>query len=405
MQKEKGVIASEDSFLTKLKNGRNKKHPDSGDEVFNYSRMVKVVLTSVVGILVNVALGIIKIIVGLASNSIAIISDAANNFIDSVSSIVTILTTALVGKGATRKHPFGFGRMEYFSSMIIAVLVLVTGTEFLINAVRKIINPTPTSYTNIAIILLAVAVLAKIGLGLYTKRSGKKYYSPNLIASGQDAFSDAVLTAVTLIAAIVSRYTDYMIDGWIGAVVSLFVIKSGIDIVRDVLSKLMGDRPDAELADTLMERIRGTEGIAGAYDLILHNYGPNIYIGNVDVELDEKLTIRDAYKIIHPLNIDLFNEYGVFFYFGFYSVNVQDEDIRNMRNAVKATLLEDVDVLQIHAFFVDTEKKQMSFDAVLSFDIKNPQQKIKELKKQIQELYPDYDISIFADRDFTLTKK
>ncbi|HPZ00148.1 MAG TPA: cation diffusion facilitator family transporter, partial [Clostridiales bacterium] len=399
------VIASEDSFLTKLKNGRNKKHPDSGDEVFNYSRMVKVVLTSVVGILVNVALGIIKIIVGLASNSIAIISDAANNFIDSVSSIVTILTTALVGKGATRKHPFGFGRMEYFSSMIIAVLVLVTGTEFLINAVRKIINPTPTSYTNIAIILLAVAVLAKIGLGLYTKRSGKKYYSPNLIASGQDAFSDAVLTAVTLIAAIVSRYTDYMIDGWIGAVVSLFVIKSGIDIVRDVLSKLMGDRPDAELADTLMERIRGTEGIAGAYDLILHNYGPNIYIGNVDVELDEKLTIRDAYKIIHPLNIDLFNEYGVFFYFGFYSVNVQDEDIRNMRNAVKATLLEDVDVLQIHAFFVDTEKKQMSFDAVLSFDIKNPQQKIKELKKQIQELYPDYDISIFADRDFTLTKK
>lgn len=405
MQKEKGVIASEDSFLTKLRNGRNKKHPDSGDEVFNYSRMVKVVLTSVVGILVNVALGIIKIIVGLASNSIAIISDAANNFIDSVSSIVTILTMALVGKGATRKHPFGFGRMEYFSSMIIAVLVLVTGTEFLINAVRKIINPTPTSYTNIAIILLAVAVLAKIGLGLYTKRSGKKYYSPNLIASGQDAFSDAVLTAVTLIAAIVSRYTDYMIDGWIGAVVSLFVIKSGIDIVRDVLSKLMGDRPDAELADTLMERIRGTEGIAGAYDLILHNYGPNIYIGNVDVELDEKLTIRDAYKIIHPLNIDLFNEYGVFFYFGFYSVNVQDEDIRNMRNAVKATLLEDMDVLQIHAFFVDTEKKQMSFDAVLSFDIKNPQQKIKELKKQIQELYPDYDISIFADRDFTLTKK
>ncbi len=247
--------------------------------------------------------------------------------------------------------------------------------------------------------------MAKIFLGIYTKKSGKKNNSPNLVASGQDALSDAIITGVTFIAALVTKFTGLIIDGWVGAVVSLFVLKAGIEIVLDVISKLMGDRPEPELADELMEKIRNTEGIEGAYDLILHNYGPNIYIGNVNVELDEQLTIRDAYKIIHPLNIELFNEYGVFFYFGFYSINVQDEEVYHMRNAIKATLLEDPDVLQIHAFFVDTKEKQMSFDAVISFDIKEPLPKILELKGKVRELYPDYDVTIVPDRDYTLSKK
>lgn len=384
---------------------KEKMEDSTGDGKISYKRMIRVIITSIVGILVNVALGAIKVIVGLASNSIAIISDAINNFSDSISSIVTIVTMAIVGKGATRKHPFGFGRMEYFSSMIIAVLVLVTGTEFLINSVRKIITPEESTYTTMALILLVVAILAKIFLGIYTKKSGKKNNSPNLVASGQDALSDAIITGVTFIAALVTKFTGLIIDGWVGAVVSLFVLKAGVEIVLDVISKLMGDRPEPELADELMEKIRNTEGIEGAYDLILHNYGPNIYIGNVNVELDEQLTIRDAYKVIHPLNIELFNEYGVFFYFGFYSINVQDEEVYHMRNAIKATLLEDPDVLQIHAFFVDTKEKQMSFDAVISFDIKEPLPKILELKGKVRELYPDYDVTIVPDRDYTLSKK
>lgn len=403
MKKEKTKQITSQPSLTSAQ--KEKMEDSVGDGKISYKRLVSVIITSVIGIVTNVALGLIKVFVGLASNSIAIMSDAINNFTDSISSIVTIITMALVGKGATRKHPFGFGRMEYFSSMIIAILVLVTGTEFLINSVRKIITPEETSYTTTALILLVVAILAKIALGLYTKHSGKKTNSPNLVASGQDALSDAIITGVTLIAALVTRFTGIIIDGWVGVVVSVFVLKAGIEICMEVLSKLMGDRPEADLADKLMDKIRNTEGIVGAYDLILHNYGPNIYIGNVNVELDEGLTIREAYKIIHPLNTELFNEYGVFFYFGFYSINVQDEEVYNMRNAVKATLLEDPDVLQIHAFFVDTKDKHMSFDAVLSFDIKDPIPKILELKGKVRDLYPDYDVTIVPDRDYTLTKK
>lgn len=382
-----------------------KMEDSTGDGKVSYNRIIKVVITSVVGIVVNLILGGIKVFVGLASNSIAIISDAVNNFTDSVSSLVTIITMVIVGRGATRKHPFGFGRVEYFTSMIIAALVLFAGGEFLISSVKKIISPEPTSYTWVSIVLLVVAILAKIALGFYTKSRGKKLNSPNLEASGADALSDAIITSVTLIGALISIFTDIVIDGFIGALVSIFVLKAGFEIMLGVVGELLGKRPDEELAEEIMEEIRHYDGIVGAYDLILHNYGPNVYIGNVNVELDESISIRDAYEIIHPLNVELFNKYGVFFYFGFYSINVSDEDVKTMRETVTKVLMEDPDILQIHAFYVDTAKKNMSFDAVMDFSVKTTLEKSQKLKKKLLEIYPDYDITVVADRDFTLKRQ
>ena len=382
-----------------------KMEDSTGDGKVSYNRIIKVVITSVVGIVVNLILGGIKVFVGLASNSIAIISDAVNNFTDSVSSLVTIITMVIVGRGATRKHPFGFGRVEYFTSMIIAALVLFAGGEFLISSVKKIISPEPTSYTWVSIVLLVVAILAKIALGFYTKRRGKKLNSPNLEASGADALSDAIITSVTLIGALISIFTGIVIDGFIGALVSIFVLKAGFEIMLGVVGELLGKRPDEELAEEIMEEIRHYDGIVGAYDLILHNYGPNVYIGNVNVELDESISIRDAYEIIHPLNVELFNKYGVFFYFGFYSINVSDEDVKTMRETVTKVLMEDPDILQIHAFYVDTTKKNMSFDAVMDFSVKTTLEKSQKLKKKLLEIYPDYDITVVADRDFTLKRQ
>lgn len=382
-----------------------KMEDSTGDGKVSYNRIIKVVITSVVGIVVNLILGGIKVFVGLASNSIAIISDAVNNFTDSVSSLVTIITMVIVGRGATRKHPFGFGRVEYFTSMIIAALVLFAGGEFLIGSVKKIISPEPTSYTWVSIVLLVVAILAKIALGFYTKSRGKKLNSPNLEASGADALSDAIITSVTLIGALISIFTDIVIDGFIGALVSIFVLKAGFEIMLGVVGELLGKRPDEELAEEIMEEIRHYDGIVGAYDLILHNYGPNVYIGNVNVELDESISIRDAYEIIHPLNVELFNKYGVFFYFGFYSINVSDEDVKTMRETVTKVLMEDPDILQIHAFYVDTTKKNMSFDAVMDFSVKTTLEKSQKLKKKLLEIYPDYDITVVADRDFTLKRQ
>ena len=368
-------------------------------------RFTGIVLVGIVGILVNIALGVIKIIVGNAADSVAVRSDAVNNFADSISSLVTIITMAIVAKGATRKHPFGFGRVEYFSSLIISVLVLVTGGEFLINSIKKIVHPAHTDYSVVALVMLGVAIAAKILLGLYTRNAGKKYDSPNLKASGQDALSDAIITGVTLLGALLSRYAGlWKLDGWIGAVVSIFVLKGGLEILIDVLNKLMGERPSVELAEKIRSEIDAVPEILGSYDLILHNYGPNIYIGDVNVELPENMSIRDAYEITKPLNIRIQQKYGVFVYFGFYAVNTTEQDVMDMNNKVKEILMKDPSVLQVHAFYVDKDQKFMSFDTVLDFSVKEPIRKEEELRNKLQPLFPDYEIRMTADRDFTLNR-
>ena len=370
-----------------------------------YSRFKDIIVTSVIGIVVNVLLGVIKIIVGTVANSVAVISDAINNFGDSLSSLVTIIAMAISGRGATRKHPFGFGRIEYFSSMIISVLILITGGEFLIESVKKILHPEATAYTPVTLVLLIVAIVAKILLGLYTKRSGNKLNSPNLIASGQDALSDAIITGVTLLAAVVSLiWPNLHIDGWVGAVVSIFVIKAGLEILLDVISKLLGDRPSIELADKLMEEILSTEGIHGAYDLILHNYGPNVFIGDVNIELEDTMTIEEAYVITKPLNVRLLREYGVFMYFGFYSVNTKDPEIVAMCDFLYSHALCMEDILQIHAFYVNKERKFMSFDVVFDFDCKDQYAVEQELRRLLREEYPDYRVEMLPDKDYTLSR-
>ena len=370
-----------------------------------YSRFKDIIITSVIGIVVNVALGVIKVIVGTIANSVAVISDAINNFGDSLSSLVTIIAMAISGRGATRKHPFGFGRIEYFSSMIISVLILITGGEFLIESVKKILHPEATSYNAVTLVLLIIAIVAKILLGLYTKRSGTKLNSPNLIASGQDALSDAIITGVTLLAAVVSLiWPNLHIDGWVGAVVSIFVLKAGLEILLDVISKLLGDRPSIELADQIMEEILSTEGVHGAYDLILHNYGPNVFIGDVNLELEDTMTIEDAYVITKPLNVRILRDYGVFMYFGFYSVNTTDPEIVEMRNYLYEHALCMDDILQIHAFYVNKERKFMSFDVVFDFDCKDQYAVEQELRRIIHERYPDYRVEMLPDKDYTLSR-
>ena len=371
----------------------------------DYSRFKSIILTSVIGILVNVALGVIKIIVGTVANSVAVISDAINNFADSVSSLVTVIAMAISGQKATKKHPFGFGRIEYFSSIIIAVLILFTGGQFLIESVKKILHPEPTSYTTLTLVLLVIAILAKILLGLYTRASGKKLNSPNLVASGQDALSDAVITGVTLVAAIVNLVNpDLHIDGFVGVLVSAFVLKAGLEILLDVVSKLMGERPDLELADQIMDEILKTEGIHGAYDLILHNYGPNVFIGDVNLELEDSMTIEDAYVLTKPLNVRILRDYGVFMYFGFYSVNTKDPEIVAMREFLLEKAEEIPDILQIHAFYVDKEKKFMSFDVVFDFACKDQYAVEQELRRILKEQYPDYRVEMVPDKDFTLSR-
>jgi len=366
-------------------------------------RIKKINQASIIGIFTNLLLGIIKITLGFLTNSIAIMSDAVNNFSDSISAIITIITMQVASKGATKKHPFGFGRVEYFSGAIIAAIVLITGAEFLKVSVVRIFQVEKTNFSLLAIIILIISIVAKIILGKYTKKIGTVYHSVALIASGDDALSDAVITAVTLFGALITLISGYNLDGILGVFVSLVILKTGVEILWDIISKLLGERNDIELAQKLIAAIKEYDQILGAYDLILHNYGPEVFIGDVNVELADNLSIREAYAIIKPMRVKIFEEYGVLLYVGFYSVNKTDEKLMKIEQQVRKIVLQNPLVLQIHAFTVYEELQILAFDVVIAFECQDIFALKAEIIKNVSQAFPEYQVKTTLEKDFSFT--
>ena len=254
------------------------------------SRNAVIVRTSFIGILANVLLAAFKAVVGLASSSIAIVMDAVNNVSDAASSVITIVGTKLAGKEPDRKHPFGYGRIEYLSAMVISVLVLYAGITAFVESVKKIIHPDVPDYSTVTLIIVAVAVVVKIFLGRYVKSVGEKVNSDSLVNSGKDAMLDSVISASTLVAAAIHLIFHVSLEAWLGAVIALVIIKSGVEMLRETLSQILGERADAELAREIKAAVNSYPQISGAYDLVLHNYGPDSYNGSIHIEVPDTLS-------------------------------------------------------------------------------------------------------------------
>ena len=253
------------------------------------SRGRVIVRTSVIGILANVLLAAFKAFVGLVSGSIAIVLDAVNNISDAASSLITIIGTKLAGKSPDKKHPFGYGRIEYLSAMVISVLVLYAGITSFIESVKAIINPVKPDYTAVSLVIVAVGVAVKILLGRYVKSVGRRVNSDSLINSGEDATLDSIISAATLVAAAIYLLFNVSLEAYLGAVIAAIIIKSGVEMLRDTLSKILGERTDATLAREIKKTITSYPEVSGAYDLIMHNYGPDSYNGSVHIEVPDIL--------------------------------------------------------------------------------------------------------------------
>lgn len=222
-----------------------------------------IVRTSIVGILANVLLAAFKAAVGLASSSVAVVMDAVNNLSDALSSVITIIGTKLAGKEPDKKHPLGYGRIEYLSTMVIAVIVFYAGVTSLVESVKKIVEPVTPDYSATALVIIAVAVVVKVGLGLYVKKRGERVDSDSLVASGRDALNDSIISLSTLVAAGIYLGFHISLEAWLGAVISFVVIKSGVDILRETVSDILGERIDAETAHAVKNTICEVEGGAG----------------------------------------------------------------------------------------------------------------------------------------------
>ena len=370
------------------------------DERIRRDRII--IKTSIIGIVVNVLLAAFKAFVGLTANSIAIVMDAVNNLSDAAASIITIVGTKLAGKEADKKHPFGYGRIEYLSAMVISLLVLYAGVTALVESVKKIISPEVPDYGSYSLLIVAVAVAVKIVLGRYVKHIGVKVNSDSLINSGEDATLDAIISASTLVAATIYLFFHVSLEAWLGAIISIVIIKSGLEMLRETLSQILGERADAQLARDIKETITGYPEISGAYDLVLHNYGPDTYDGSVHIEVPDTLTANDLDKLLRKVMIDVMQKHNVILTaVGVYSINTKDAEAIEARDNIIKIANENPYILQVHGFYLDKVEKTLRFDIVVSFDAKNRKQVYKELCEKVQKEYPDYTLQIAMDTDFS----
>ena len=363
------------------------------------NREKTIVKTSVIGIITNLLLVGFKAFVGLVSNSISVILDAVNNLSDALSSVVTIIGAKLGAKQPDKKHPLGYGRIEYISSMVVAALVLYAGLTALVESVKKIIHPEAAEYDTAAIVIISVAIAVKLVLGLYVKKQGKKVNSGSLVASGSDALFDAVLSASVLASAIIFLIWGVSLEAYVGVVISLFIIKAGIEMMIETLNEIIGKREDAETSKELKSIICEEESVLGAYDVTLFNYGPNKNYGSVHIELPDTMSVDDVDKITRRIQTDVYRKTGIILTgIGVYSHNTSNDEAAQMRNAVQKAVMTHDWALQMHGFYADTENKTLRFDVVLSFDV-DRKEAVETLYKDIGAMYPEYNMTIIPDTD------
>ena len=358
-----------------------------------------IVKTSVVGILTNVLLVGFKATVGILSNSIAVILDAVNNLSDALSSVVTIIGAKLGAKQPDKKHPLGYGRIEYLSSMIVAALVLYAGVTSLVESVKKIIHPEAADYSVVSLIIISVAIVVKLVLGLYVKKQGKKVGSGALEASGSDALFDAILSGSVLASAIVYLIWGISLEAYVGVVIAGFIIKAGVEMMIETLNDIIGKREDAETVKELKQIVREEEAVLGAYDVTLFNYGPNKNYGSVHIELPETMTVDEADRIIRRIQANVYQKTGVILTgVSVYSVNTRDSEAGQMREAIEKTVRSHEWALELHGFYADLEQKSVRFDVVLSFDIDRKEAQ-RILYEEVGALYPEWRFLIIPDTD------
>lgn len=363
------------------------------------NRTAEIIKVSATGVGVNLLLVLGKGLIGFFTRSIAVVLDALNNLSDALSSGVTIVGAKLAGKAADREHPYGHGRVEYISSSVIALLVLLAGFSSLRSSVKQILSPGEIHHTALSAALLGVGVAVKIFLGLYFKRQGKRLHSSSLSASGTDALFDAVIGAGTLVSALLNMILHRNLEGFLGLIISLLILKAGVDILRDTVNSIIGLRPDAELVKNVKALICEDESIHGAYDLMLHSYGPEVWFGSVHVEVDDEMTVRELDALTRRIVPKVYETYGVLLTIGVYATNTYDRSAQSMKSAVLEAVSPYPQILQTHGFYYDETAKTVSFDVIFDFKTEHCVHIVEEIRNRLLKRYPDHVFSIQIDRD------
>ena len=365
-------------------------------------REKQIVRTSIIGIVANIFLAGFKALVGVLSHSIAITMDAVNNLTDAVSSIVTVVGTKLAAQAPDYKHPYGHGRVEYMSAMVIAAIILYAGVTAGIESIKKILDPVTPEYSAATLIVVAVAIVVKIVLGKYVQSVGKKVNSGSLEASGKDALNDSIISASTLIAAIIYLTMGISLEAYLGVIISIIIIKAGIDVLRETISQLLGERIDKDFSIKIKRFIAGFPDVKGAFDLVLHNYGPDIYLGSVHIEIPDDYPISQLDTLTRDIMDKVQAEFGVILTaVSIYADGSSKPETVVARGKVSELALAHEFVKGMHGFYKNDENKAISFDVVVSFEAPDMNVICDAIKKEVEELYQGYSVRVNLDVDMS----
>ena len=364
------------------------------------NRNQQIIRTSVVGIAANLFLAAFKAVAGWVAGSVAIVMDAVNNLSDALSSVITIVGTKLSEKPADRNHPFGYGRVEYFSAIIISVIVLSTGILSLVESVKKIFNPTNPSYTAVTLTIIIVAIVVKIVLGWYVKKQGVRLQSNALEASGADATFDAAVTLSTLVSAGIMLFTGVNLDGILGSIISLVIIKAGIDMIGAPVGQLLGKSIPKDMMHHIVQDVKQFAGVLGVYDVILNYYGPNAIIGSLHVSVPESMTAKRIHGLTRSITKLLYDKYHVIVTVGIYAVCDHGKE-SELQKGVMAFLKSYPHIEQVHGYFYLEEKRTVTFDVVPDDTVHDDNAFQFQLLQEIRKVYPNYIFSIVIDHIYS----
>ena len=360
-------------------------------------------LAGIVGIVTNLMLFIIKLFVGLFSNSVSILADAFNNLSDAASSIITIIGFKMANKPADAEHPFGHGRIEYITAMIVSFMVMLVGLQFVKTSFQKIINPTPVTFELWPFILLLISIGFKFWLSKFNKSIGNKINSSTLKATATDAMGDVFTSTTVVISFLISKFTTLPIDGYIGIVVALAIVYSGFSLIKETLSPLLGEPPDPVLVSNITDMVMSYENITGIHDLIVHNYGPGRIMASIHAEIPSNIDIMEIHHIIDTAEREISKKLNIYLVIHMDPICVDTDEIIEARNMVQDVLSKYEEVKSFHDFRVvgDHDKKNLIFDIEVCpkclANESSSSQLLSNIEKDIKKKSPEYRCVITVD--------
>ncbi len=366
------------------------------------NREKTIVTTGIIGIVANIFLASFKALIGVAAHSTAMVLDAVNNFSDVLSSLVAIIGTKIASRKPDKKHPLGHGRVEYLAQMIIAALIIYAGLTAMIESVKKIITPVEPEHSALSLAIISVAIVVKIVLGLFVRKQGKKVKSDLLMSSGTDALFDAILSTAVLVSAVILLVFKFNIEAYVSVAISLFILKAGLEIIFEAVDDMLGHRVEAEYTKKVKECVNSFDEVHGAYDIVLHNYGPERYLGSVHIEVDDTMTAHQIDALTRSITEKVYVDTGIILTaVGIYSNNSSDEHLMKMRNEIAGLVVDHKHILQIHGFYVDEARKKIIFDVVVDFEEQDREGLVAHIVGDVKEALPGYDVQVTIDSDIS----